>query len=75
MRFHSASHQDWSAAVYGATDEYGYFAIENTLEMYDLHATMLYLLGIDHTRLTVRFSSRDMRPTDVHGHVVYDVIS
>jgi hypothetical protein len=61
--------------TYGATDEYGYFAVENRLEMYDLHATLLHLLGIDHTRLTVRFSSRDMRLTDVHGHVVHDVIS
>jgi uncharacterized protein (DUF1501 family) len=61
--------------TYGATDEYGYFAVENKLEMYDLHATMLALLGIDHTRLTVRFSSRDMRLTDVHGHIVQDVIS
>jgi hypothetical protein len=62
-------------AVHGATDEYGYFAVENKQEMYDLHATMLHLLGIDHTRLTVRFSSRDMRLTDVHGHVMHEVVS
>jgi len=55
--------------TYGATDEYGYFAVEDTMEMYDLHATMLWLLGIDHERLTYRFSSRDMRLTDVHGRV------
>jgi uncharacterized protein (DUF1501 family) len=60
--------------AYGATDEYGYHAIENRLEIYDLHATMLHLLGIDHTRLTVRFSGRDMRLTDVFGHVVHDII-
>ena len=61
--------------IYGATDEYGYHAIENKLEMHDLHATMLHLLGIDHTRLTVRFSGRDMRLTDVFGHVVTDIIA
>jgi hypothetical protein len=60
--------------VYGATDEYGYHAIENRLEMYDLHATMLHLLGVDHTRLTIRHSGRDMRLTDVHGHVVHDIL-
>ncbi len=61
--------------AYGATDEYGYHAIENRLEIHDLHATMLHLLGVDHTRLTVRFSGRDMRLTDVHGHVIHDVIA
>ncbi|REJ89047.1 MAG: DUF1501 domain-containing protein [Planctomycetota bacterium] len=61
--------------AYGATDEYGYHAIENKLEMHDLHATMLHLLGIDHERLTVRFSGRDMRLTDVFGHVVTDIIA
>jgi len=61
--------------TYGATDEYGYYAVENKMEMYDLHATMLHLLGLDHTRLTYRFSSRDMRLTDVHGHVVHDLIA
>ncbi|MEZ6048544.1 MAG: DUF1501 domain-containing protein [Planctomycetaceae bacterium] len=61
--------------TYGATDEYGYYAIENKLQIHDLHATMLHLMGIDHTRLTMRFSSRDMRLTDVHGRVVDEVIS
>jgi hypothetical protein len=61
--------------AYGATDDYGYYAVENKMEMYDLHATMLHLLGLDHTRLTRRFNSRDMRLTDVHGHVVHDLIS
>lgn len=60
---------------YGATDEYGYFAVENALEMYDLHATILHLLGIDHERLTFRYSSREMRLTDVHGHVIPDLIA
>jgi hypothetical protein len=58
--------------VYGATDEYGYYAIENKVRVHDLQATMLHLLGFDHTRLTFRFSSRDMRLTDVHGEVRHD---
>lgn len=61
--------------VYGATDEFGYKAIENKVEVYDLHATMLHLLGIHHDQLTFRFSGRDMRLTDVHGHVLHDVLS
>ncbi|REJ67072.1 MAG: DUF1501 domain-containing protein [Planctomycetota bacterium] len=61
--------------VFGATDEYGYKAIENRLEIHDLHATMLHLLGVDHLRQTFRFSGRDMRLTDVHGHVIHDVIA
>jgi hypothetical protein len=61
--------------IHGATDDYGYFAVENKVEIHDLHATMLHLLGIDHTQLTFRFSSRDMRLTDVHGHVVHEVLA
>ncbi len=61
--------------TYGATDEYGYHAVENKLEIHDLHATMLHLLGIDHTRLTFRFSGRDMRLTDVHGRVVHEILA
>jgi uncharacterized protein (DUF1501 family) len=60
--------------AYGATDDYGYHAVENEVEMYDLHATMLHLLGIDHKRLTVRFGGRDMRLTDVHGEVVHAIM-
>ena len=60
--------------AYGATDEYGYHAVENRLEMHDLHATILYLLGIEHTALTKRHSGRDMRLTDVHGNVVHDIV-
>jgi hypothetical protein len=60
--------------IYGATDEYGYFAIENRVEIHDLHATLLHLLGMDHERLTYRFSGRDMRLTDVHGHVIHEVL-
>ncbi|WP_145421988.1 DUF1501 domain-containing protein [Planctomycetes bacterium K23_9] len=62
-------------SVFGATDEFGYKAVENRLEMHDLHATMLHLMGVDHTRSTFRFGGRDMRLTDVKGHVVHDVIA
>ncbi len=61
--------------VYGETDEYGYRVISGRVEMFDLHATILHLLGLDHTRLTYRFGGRDMRLTDVHGHVVHDLLA
>ncbi|HEX3997841.1 MAG TPA: DUF1501 domain-containing protein [Pirellulales bacterium] len=61
--------------IYGATDEYGYKAIDGKVTIHDLHATMLYLLGVDHKRLTYRFSGRDMRLTDVYGEVVHDVLA
>jgi hypothetical protein len=62
-------------AVYGATDEYGYKVVADKVEMYDLHATLLHLLGIDHERLTYRFSGRDMRLTDVYGHVIDGILA
>lgn len=61
--------------VHGATDDYGYFAVENKVHVHDLHATMLHLLGVDHKRLTFRYSGRDMRLTDVHGNVVKEVVA
>ncbi|MEW6161000.1 MAG: DUF1501 domain-containing protein [Verrucomicrobiota bacterium] len=61
--------------IYGATDDYGYKAVENKVHIHDLHATMLHLLGVDHTRLTVRFSGRDMRLTDVFGEVVHGIVA
>ena len=61
--------------VYGATDEYGYFVVENKVHVHDLHATILYLLGMDHKQLTYRFSGRDMRLTDVYGEVVKPLIA
>lgn len=61
--------------TYGATDEFGYKAIEDRLEIHDLHATMLHLCGVDHERQTFRFSGRDMRLTDVHGHVIHDILA
>lgn len=60
--------------AYGATDEWGYKAIEDRTEIHDLHATILHLLGVDHTRSTFRFGGRDMRLTDVKGHVVRDLL-
>jgi hypothetical protein len=61
--------------VYGKTDDYGYFAIENKVHLHDLHATMLHLLGMDHLKLTYRYAGRDFRLTDVHGEVVHDIIA
>jgi hypothetical protein len=61
--------------IHGATDEYGFHAIANKVEVHDLHATMLHLLGIDHKRLTYRFGGRDMRLTDVHGEVVTEILA
>ncbi|MDG1837819.1 MAG: DUF1501 domain-containing protein [Phycisphaerales bacterium] len=60
--------------AYGQTDEFGYKAVEHPLEMYDLHATIMHLMGVDHRRLTYNFGGRDMRLTDVHGHVVTDLL-
>ncbi len=59
---------------YGATDEFGAAAVENKVHMHDLHATMLHQLGLDHEKLTYRYAGRDFRLTDVHGHVVSDVL-
>ena len=61
--------------TYGATDEFGYNAVENIVHVHDLHATMLHLLGIDHLRLTYRFQGRDFRLTDVSGNVVEKILS
>jgi len=61
--------------AYGATDEFGFKAVEKPVHVHDLHATVLHLLGIDHTRLTYRYSSRDFRLTDVHGNVVHDILA
>jgi len=61
--------------VYGATDELGINAVENVCTMHDLHATILHLLGLDHERLTFRFSGRDFRLTDVHGRVIRPILA
>ncbi len=60
--------------AYGATDEFGFQAVENPVSIHDLHATMLHLLGFDHTRLTYRYAGRDFRLTDVHGQVIDAIV-
>ena len=61
--------------VHGATDDFGYRAIENRVHVHDLHATILHLLGFDHERLTYRHAGRDFRLTDVEGHVVREILA
>ena len=61
--------------TYGETDELGFSVTENKVHVHDLQATILHLLGFDHERLTVRFQGRDHRLTDVHGHVVKDILA
>jgi hypothetical protein len=61
--------------AYGATDELGYAAVENPVSVHDFHATMLYLLGIDHKRLTVKYQGQDARLTFVFGNVVKDIVA
>jgi hypothetical protein len=61
--------------VYGSSDEFGLNVLENPVHVHDLHATILHLLGIDHTRLTYRYAGRDFRLTDVHGRVVHEIIA
>lgn len=60
--------------TYGATDDFGFRAIENKVHIHDLHATVLHLLGIDHERLTYRYAGRDFRLTDVYGDVVHEIM-
>ena len=72
---------DWSQEAYlkafnsGATDEFGYHAVENVCTVYDLWATVMHQLGLDHERLTYRYGGRDFRLTDVHGNVLHDILS
>jgi uncharacterized protein (DUF1501 family) len=61
--------------VHGATDELGFNAVEDKVHIHDLNATILHLLGFDHTRLTFRYQSRDFRLTDVHGNVVKGILA
>ncbi len=78
---HSACFSSWMAgggvkggSSYGSTDEIGATVAENGVHVHDFHATILHLLGIDHTRLTYRHAGRDYRLTDVHGHIVKEVL-
>jgi hypothetical protein len=79
---HSACYSSWLAGAgvkgglaYGATDEIGATVAENKVHVHDFHATILHLLGIDHTRLTYRHAGRDYRLTDVHGEVVKELLT
>jgi hypothetical protein len=60
---------------YGATDDYGYYAVDNKVHLHDFHATILALMGLDHERLTYRYAGRDFRLTDIHGKVAWDVFA
>ncbi len=60
---------------YGATDDYGYYAIDNKVHLHDLHATTLHLLGLDHLKLTYQYAGRDFRLTDIHGEIVRGLLA
>ncbi|RMG34220.1 MAG: DUF1501 domain-containing protein, partial [Planctomycetota bacterium] len=64
-----------AGTIYGATDDFGFKAVENPVSIHDLHATMLYLLGFDHERLTYRYAGRDFRLTDTKGRVIPELIA
>jgi hypothetical protein len=61
--------------VYGATDDFGFKAVEKPVHPHDLHATILHLFGLDHKKLTYRYSGRDFRLTDVAGEVIREILS
>jgi uncharacterized protein (DUF1501 family) len=61
--------------IHGATDEFGFAAVENRMHVHDLHATLLHLMGIDHEKLTYRYSGRDFRLTDVEGTIAHAVVA
>ena len=61
--------------THGTTDDFGYYVAENRVTIPDLHATLLHLMGLDHTRLTYRHAGRDYRLTDVHGEVVKEILA
>ena len=71
MFFH---HKNYKSDVIN-TDEFGFRAVEDRVSIHDLHATMLYLLGVDHEKLTYRYAGRDFRLTDVQGQVVHDIVA
>jgi Protein of unknown function (DUF1501) len=61
--------------IYGATDDFGFKAVEKPVHVHDIHATILYLFGIEHTKLTYRYSGRDFRLTDVSGEILHDIVA
>jgi hypothetical protein len=64
-----------AGTTYGQTDEYGYNVVENPVEVHDLHATILHLMGIDHERLTFKYQGRWFRLTDIHGKLVAGILA
>ena len=64
-----------AGSVYGETDEFSYNVAKNPVHVHDFQATMMHLLGVDHEKLTYKFQGRRFRLTDVHGHVVKDILS
>jgi uncharacterized protein (DUF1501 family) len=64
-----------SGLTFGSTDDFGYYPAENPVHMHDLHATLLYALGLDHERLTYRHAGRDFRLTDVYGKVAHSLLA
>jgi arylsulfatase A-like enzyme len=64
-----------AGTTFGATDEFGFRAVDKPVHVHDLHATILHLLGFDHERLTFRHAGRDFRLTDVHGNVIREVLA
>ena len=64
-----------AGTAYGATDDFGYYAVENKMHVHDLHATILHLMGLNHEQLTYRYAGRDFRLTDVAGVVAKDILS
>jgi uncharacterized protein (DUF1501 family) len=79
---HSLGFSMWMAGggvkggtVYGATDDFGFKAVENRVHVHDLHATILHLMGLDHEKLTFQYSGRNFRLTDVSGRVVKEIFA
>ncbi len=64
-----------SGMAFGESDEFGFRAVKDKVHMHDLHATILHLLGLDHERLTYRYSGRDFRLTDVYGRAVHGILA
>ena len=75
QRVFNRDHTVKGGTVHGATDEFGFEAVEKPVEVHDLHATILHLLGFDHERFTYRYAGRDFRLTDVSGKVIKEIVA
>jgi arylsulfatase A-like enzyme len=64
-----------AGSIYGATDDFGFKVVDKPMHVHDLHATVLHLLGLDHEKLTYRYSGRDFRLTDVEGRVIKELLA